>query len=264
MSQPAYEPLSPAGAPPSYSDEILNPEGAGNNATANGDNIPDDFKYGTNVAGCELSIRQMFVRKVYTLLTAQLFVTFAIGLLINVCEPVKQFAYNNSWLLIVSLVGSMGFMIAAFIKSRSYPYNLLLLAGFTICESYAVGVITTIYDTNVVINAVLLTSVIFLGLTVFALQTKYDFTSLQGYLFYALLAMVTFSFFGMFLNYSSTTEYIYSIIGALIFSVYIIVDTQIIMRKLHPEEEVSAAITLYLDIINLFLHILRIMSHGDD
>ena len=48
--------------------------------------------------------------------------------------------------------------------------------------------------------------------------------------------------------------------GALVFSLFIIYDTHMIMRKLSPEEYIFAAINLYLDIINLFLHILRMMS----
>ena len=53
---------------------------------------------------------------------------------------------------------------------------------------------------------------------------------------------------------NSTTQ------GALVFSLFIIYDTHMIMRKLSPEEYIFAAINLYLDIINLFLHILRMMS----
>lgn len=259
MSAPAYQPVN---APPSYVDNLV---GGDNNTTSvNEDNIPDDFKYDTNVAGCELSIRQLFIRKVYTLLSIQLFATFLVGFAINASDTVQEFAFQNTWLLIVSLIGSFAFMLGAFFKSRSYPVNLILLGGFTLCESYAIGVVTTIYDSNVVLNAVVLTTVLFVGLTIFAFQTKYDFTSLQGIMFYTLLALCTFGFFGMFLRFSSTVEYIYSIIGALIFSVYIIIDTQLIMRKFHPEDEVPAAIGLYLDIINLFLHILRILSRGDD
>lgn len=48
--------------------------------------------------------------------------------------------------------------------------------------------------------------------------------------------------------------------GALIFSLYIIYDTHMIMKKVSPEEYIHAAVLLYLDIINLFLEILRAMG----
>lgn len=64
----------------------------------------------------------------------------------------------------------------------------------------------------------------------------------------------------MFLPYSSTGELIFGAVGALLFSAYILYDTQMIMRHHHVEEEIAAAISLYLDIINLFLAILRILN----
>lgn len=48
--------------------------------------------------------------------------------------------------------------------------------------------------------------------------------------------------------------------GALIFSLYIIYDTHMIMKKVSPEEYIHGSVMLYLDIINLFLEILRAMG----
>ena len=62
----------------------------------------------------------------------------------------------------------------------------------------------------------------------------------------------------------------YSAVGCLIFSLYLIYDTQIMLGGKHkyslsPEEYIFAALNLYLDIINLFLYILRIIgaARGD-
>ena len=48
--------------------------------------------------------------------------------------------------------------------------------------------------------------------------------------------------------------------GAALFSLYIVYDVWLISARLSPDEYVPAAITLYLDIMNLFLHILRILA----
>jgi len=48
--------------------------------------------------------------------------------------------------------------------------------------------------------------------------------------------------------------------GAALFSLYIVYDVYLIARRLSPDEYIPAAISLYLDIINLFLHILRILA----
>ena len=59
---------------------------------------------------------------------------------------------------------------------------------------------------------------------------------------------------------NSKIELVYGLVAALIFSAYILVDTQLVMRHYHVEEEIAAAMSLYLDIINLFLAILRILN----
>ena len=151
-------------------------------------------------------------------------------------------------------------MLLTYWKRKSYPTNLLFLSGFTALEAYSVSVIVSFYNAKIVLEAVLLTAGIFVALTVFACQTKYDFTSWMPYLFGGLWALILFGFMAMFFPYNSTAELIYGALAALIFSGYILVDTQLIMRRYHVEEEIAAAISLYLDVINLFLAILRILN----
>jgi FtsH-binding integral membrane protein len=163
-------------------------------------------------------------------------------------------------MLWVSLFGAIGFMLLTFWKRKSYPTNLFFLAGFTALEAYSISVITSFYESKIVLEALVFTLGIFVALTLFACQTKYDFTSWMPYLFGALWVMVLFGFMTMFFPYNSKVELGYGIVGALVFSGYILVDTQLVMRHYHVEEEIAAAISLYLDIINLFLAILRILN----
>jgi protein lifeguard len=151
-------------------------------------------------------------------------------------------------------------MLLTFWKRKSYPTNLLFLGAFTALESYSISVIVSFYDTKIVLEALVLTLGIFVGLTLFACQTKYDFTSWMPYLFGGLWGLILFGFMAMFFPYNSTTELIYGGLAALIFCGYILVDTQLVMRHHHVEEEIAAAMSLYLDIINLFLAILRILN----
>lgn len=60
--------------------------------------------------------------------------------------------------------------------------------------------------------------------------------------------------------WSQTLEFVLSIGGALLFCGFIIFDTHMIMHKLSPEEYIMASINLYLDFINLFIYILRILQ----
>ncbi len=60
--------------------------------------------------------------------------------------------------------------------------------------------------------------------------------------------------------WSAALEFVLSIGGAVVFCGFIIFDTHLIMHKLSPEEYIMAAVNLYLDFINLFVYILRIMQ----
>ena len=151
-------------------------------------------------------------------------------------------------------------MLLTFWKRKSYPTNLLFLSTFTALEAYSISVIVSFYNSKIVLEALILTLGIFLALTLFACQTKYDFTSWMPYLFGSLWALILFGFMAAFFPHNSITELIYGGLGALIFSGYILVDTQLVMRHYQVEEEIAAAISLYLDIINLFLSILRILN----
>ena len=243
-------------APPSYQDA----EPVMGESRTEDDNVPDDFKFGGSVAEATLPIRMQFIRKVYAILTVQLLFTTALSAVSFFSKPYKQWIQTNQWMMWVSLFGAIGFMLLTFWKRKSYPTNLVFLAGFTGLEAYSISVITSFYDSKIVVEALIFTLGIFLALTLFACQTKYDFTSWMPYLFGALWVLILFGFMSAFFPYNSKVELGYGIVAALIFSGYILVDTQLIMRHYHVEEEIAAAISLYLDVINLFLAILRILN----
>ncbi|QDS69544.1 hypothetical protein FKW77_007767 [Venturia effusa] len=224
------------------------------------DNLPDDFKFGGVVSEATLDIRMQFIRKVYAILTVQLFATAIASSVSFYSTGYKSWIQSNVWMMYLSLFGSIGFMLLTFWKRKSYPTNLIFLSGFTAMEAYCISVITSFYDSKIVIEALVFTLGIFVALTLFACQSKYDFTSWMPYLFGSLWVLIIFGFMAAFFPYNSKVELGYGIIAALIFSGYILVDTQLVMRHYHVEEEIAAAISLYLDIINLFLAILRILN----
>ncbi|GMP56655.1 hypothetical protein CsSME_00021065 [Camellia sinensis var. sinensis] len=68
----------------------------------------------------------------------------------------------------------------------------------------------------------------------------------------------------MFFPLGSTSTAIYGGIGAVIFSGYIVYDTDNLIKRFTYEEHIWASVTLYLDILNLFLTILRILRSSDN
>jgi protein lifeguard len=192
--------------------------------------------------------------------TVQLLLTTVLSGISFFNTSYKTWIQNNVWLMTVSLIGAIVFMLLTFWKRKSYPANLLFLSTVTALEAYAISVVTSFYDSRVVLQALIITLGIFVGLTLFACQTKYDFTSWYPYLFGGLWLLIIFGFVAYFIPRNDTIELVYGGVAALIFSGYILVDTQLIMRHYHVEEEIAAAISLYLDILNLFLAILRILN----
>ena len=116
-----------------------------------------------------------------------------------------------------------------------------------------------------VIEALALTVGIFLSLTVLTLVSKRDFSGMGPFLYAMLTMIIIGSFIQMILAwgfgiYSSVADVAICFAIAFVFSLYIIYDTYMIFNRLSPEEYIIAAVELYMDVINLFLALLRILQ----
>ncbi|XP_073694148.1 protein lifeguard 4-like [Garra rufa] len=221
--------------------------------------IEDDFNYGTNVATASVHIRMDFLRKVYTILSLQIVVTTAVSALFMLCNPIKNFVHESPALVLVSAIGSLILLLALAVYRHQHPVNLYLLFGFTLLESLSVATAVSFYEYTIVLQAFVLTSAVFLGLTAYTFQSKRDFSKLGASLFAGLWILIIASFLRLFF-YNDTMELVFAGAGALLFCGFIIFDTHLLMHKLSPEEHVLASINLYLDVVNLFIYILRILD----
>uniref|UniRef100_A0A8C1RUY6 Transmembrane BAX inhibitor motif containing 4 n=2 Tax=Cyprinus carpio TaxID=7962 RepID=A0A8C1RUY6_CYPCA len=211
--------------------------------------IEDDFDYGTNVATASVHIRMDFLRKVYTILSLQIIITTAVSALFMLCNPIKNFVHESPLLVLISAIGSLILLLALAVYRHQHPINLYLLFGF----------VMSFYEYTIVLQAFVLTSAVFLGLTAYTFQSKRDFSKLGASLFAGLWILIIASFMRLFF-YNDTMELVFAGAGALLFCGFIIFDTHLLMHKLSPEEHVLASINLYLDIVNLFIYILRILD----
>lgn len=221
--------------------------------------IKDDFCYRNNVAQAHIQIRLGFLRKVYSLLTMQLLATVTVILLFTFVPHIKEFVHRNDWLVLVSLFATLGLLIGLHVKRLDHPVNLYLLAGFTMVQAFTLGIVVTFYEQMVVLQAIFLTFIVVAGLTAFTFQSKRDFSMMGSGLFAALLILIGVSIIQLFFN-NSLLELVISFAGAIVFSLFIIFDTHMIMQKVSAEEYILATITLYMDILNLFVYILRILE----
>lgn len=238
----------------------------------------------------EKAVRRGFIRKVYSILSIQLLLTgtiMAIFLFLQGCSgqtdgsgncisgawSVKAYVQRNRWVYYTS----MAVMIVCLISMaccesvrRKTPTNFIFLAVFTACEGIMLGTLSTYYEVDAVLIAVGITAGVTFALTIFAFQTKIDFTACGGMLCALLMIFVIAGFCLAFLPKSKYVMLGYGSAGALIFSLYIVYDTQLMMGGKHkyslsPEEYIFAALNIYLDVVNLFMYILMIVgiARGD-
>ncbi|XP_017838222.1 protein lifeguard 1 isoform X2 [Drosophila busckii] len=244
---------------------IQPPPSAGYGAYDDPEGQPKNFSFD------DQSIRRGFIRKVYMILMGQLVVTFGAVALFVYHKGTRDFVGANRWLFWVALaimIVTMLCMACCESVRRQTPTNFIFLGLFTIAQSFLMGITATRYAPTEVLMAVGITAAVCLALTLFAMQTKYDFTMMGGVLLACMVVFVIFGIVAIFIP-GKVITLVYASIGALLFSVYLIYDTQLMMGGDHkysisPEEYIFAALNLYLDIINIFMYILTIIGASRD
>jgi FtsH-binding integral membrane protein len=128
-----------------------------------------------------------------------------------------------------------------------------------------VGAVAASYALPTVALAVAVTGGVTAGLAAYAARAKTDYTAQGGLLFSALLALILTGLVGA-LTRSAGLDLLIAGGGALLFSAYIVFDLQLLMGGAHtrfqlsPDDYIAGTIALYLDIINLFMYILRLLG----
>jgi FtsH-binding integral membrane protein len=290
----------------------------------------------------DAATRPGFIRKVYGILSLQLFLTFGVIFVCVYIEGVKRWMcgvrgdeclpgpggaaplrglYPRCNLvqgggcaaptpgLSAALYASMGMSFVFLFAiaccgdlARKVPHNYLLLFSFTLCEAVVLAVICLFSSMVAVGLASLMTCMVTAGLTAFAHYTTIDFTGFGAYLYAALLSFVVCGFVGSWFSawYGvAAIQSVYAGGGCLLFSCYIVYDTQLIVGGTHRKHQfgvddyVFAALNIYLDsesrpamqlascctlstssvahvhpvlpvaVINLFLYILQLLSKRD-
>ncbi|KAL4073792.1 inhibitor of apoptosis-promoting Bax1-domain-containing protein [Scleroderma citrinum] len=209
--------------------------------------LPDDFKYGVTVSESALEVQAAFVRKVYTILFCQILATTIVAGCISQSFDTVVWITTHPWSFYVPLFGTLINMGLLYWKRHSHPWNLVLLSTFTLMEAFTLGVATAFVDNVIVLQALLITLGVFLGLTLFTLQSKYDFSGLGPWLFGGIIALMMTGIVGIFIPFSHTVDLVYAILGCLIFSGYIVFDTYMIMKRLSPDEYIVGSLSLYLE-----------------
>lgn len=221
------------------------------------------------------AIRRAFIRKVYLILTAQLLVTIGFIALFIFVEPVKNWVQRDGlWCYIVAYVTFLvTYIVLVCCPSvrRNYPGNFICLAVFTVAFSYLTATISSFHDTKIVLLAAGITGAVCLAISLFAIQTKVDFTMCSGLLFALVMVLFFFGWACMITyycwGYNHIMDTVYAGLGALVFALFLVYDTQMIVggrkHELSPEEYIYGALQLYIDVVYIFLFLLSLMGKNN-
>jgi modulator of FtsH protease len=169
---------------------------------------------------------------------------------------------------IIQLVVMFGTLFALQ-KYKNSAMSIPLVFFFTGFLGYTTGPIVNFYlgmanGGDIVMTALSMTGITFLGLSAYAVSSRKDFTFMGGFLMIGLILVVIASLANIFFAIPALSLAI-SAVGVLVFSGFILYDTS---RMVNGGETnyVMMTVSLYLNILNLFLMLLHLTGalSGDD
>lgn len=213
-------------------------------------------------------------RKVYIWMSLALCITGLTALIIANNNDIMYSLLQNEamfWgILIAELV--LVFVLAGKINKLSMGTATFLFILYSILNGVTMSLIFIIYTESSIASTFFVTAGTFGAISIYGYATKKDLSSWGSILIMGLIGIIIASIVNIFMA-SETLYWIISYAGVLIFVGLAAYDTQKIKKAiLDPNVEVNeslnkialmGALELYLDFVNLFLHLLRIMGNRD-
>lgn len=209
-------------------------------------------------------LRWSFIRKVYSIITFQLLLTVAVASVVVFVPPIPRFFVSTTpglVLYIVLIFIPLITLCPLYYYHNKHPLNYFLLLIFTVTMAFPVGLSCAFVSGKVILEAVILTTVVVFSLTLYtfwAAKRGHDFSFLGPFLFAALLVLLVFAFIQILFPLGKLSHMIYGCLAAIIFSGYIAYDTDNLIKRYSYDEYIWASVSLYLDVINLFLSLLTV------
>jgi len=161
---------------------------------------------------------------------------------------------------ILSLVAMFALLFVALSRAEK-PDGLLWYFAFTgVMGLFVGGSVNAIAATHLdtVLAAAGGTAMIFIALSAYILTTKRDLNHWGGFLLVAIIGIVITSVINIFLQ-SPLLMMIGSALGTVIFSLFIMYDTSRVVNG-YETSYVRAALNMFLNIVNLFLNLLQLLT----
>lgn len=167
--------------------------------------------------------------------------------------------------LIIGIIGGLvTLLVLVFARSLAPTIRLGLFYLFTTFEGMTIGLLLSAYIAaglgNIVVLAGGTTGGLVFALSAYAWTTKRDLSGWGSFLFMGLIGLVLASLIGFFVA-APLFHLVIAAVTAILFSGYVLYDVQNLKYARHGDDPIGYAIGIYLDILNLFLAILRILTY---
>ena len=185
-----------------------------------------------------------------------------------------ELTYNilmaGSWVIWVIMLIEIGLvMVASGAAAKNSPTALPLFLAYSALNGFTIGIMLLFYTGETVLLAFVTAVGMFAVMAIIGATTKKNLSGMGQALLAALVGVVIASVVNMFLQ-SSGMSFIISLISVVIFAGLIAYDNQRI-RYVFEETggnvqegwAISLALQLYLDFVNLFLNLLRVLGRRD-
>ena len=203
--------------------------------------------------------RATLVRRTYTLVLASVLTTMA-GVAFGFTQPALMNTVVRHPFL--TFLAALAPLYLAMSRRKSYPANIGLTLLFTFVVGIWLAPIMLAYDQmqpGVVGQAAILTVGTFAVLTAYAFVSRRDFSAWGSFLTVGLWVLIGTMILNMFFHNPAGALWL-SAVGLLIFSGFVVFDTWRIRNVYGPDDYVEAAVSIYLDLLNIFLFLLSLLG----
>jgi FtsH-binding integral membrane protein len=204
------------------------------------------------------------ISKTFMWMFIGLAITFGVGYCVS-CNENMLFNLFSGYKWLILVIAEFGLVIAlsAFITKLSPVVAKSLFCVYALVTGLTFSAIFVAYELGSIIYVFGITGIVFLIFALLGYYTNMDLSKLGTYLFMALIAIIIASIINIFIG-SSSLEFGITIIGVLIFVGYVAYDINMLKKStLYEQDEnlpIYWALQLYLDFINLFIKLLRLLG----
>jgi modulator of FtsH protease len=205
--------------------------------------------------------RATLVRRTYSLVFASILVTIAGAAFAMTQQGMMNAVIAHPWIMLICMFVPL---IGAQLTRNSFPQNIGFVFLFTFAEGLYIAPFLAFAETQspgIASQAAMLTFTAFGALTAYAFLSRRDFSAWGSFLMVGVVVLFVTMLLNAFFGSAGGFTWIAGI-GVLVFSGLLVFDTWRIRNVYGPDDYVMAAVSIYLDLLNMFLFLLSLLSGG--